>query len=80
MTEQIVHTVIDVRELASCHERHSAIFSTFDNLAVGEALVIIVDHDPKPLNGKFTEQRAGQFRWDYLEAGPVVWRVQISRT
>jgi uncharacterized protein (DUF2249 family) len=79
MANQTSHTVIDVRELSSCKDRHSTIFSTFEILAAREAFVIMVDHDPKPLRGKFEERYPGQFTWDYLEAGPEVWRVQISR-
>jgi uncharacterized protein (DUF2249 family) len=37
------------------------------------------DHDPFPLRYQFEATRTGQFSWDYLEAGPVVWRVAIGK-
>jgi uncharacterized protein (DUF2249 family) len=79
MIDRTIQTVIDARTLPSCQERHAAIFNTFDNLSEGEALEVNIDHDPRPLKGKFEEQRTGRFTWDYLEAGPVVWRVRIGR-
>ena len=39
---------IDVRTIAP-RERHPLIFRTFGDLAAGEALQLVNDHDPKPL-------------------------------
>lgn len=47
-------TTLDVRDLPPA-ERHPRIHEAFDRLAPGEALVIVNDHDPKPL---FYEMRA----------------------
>ncbi|MBI5564333.1 MAG: DUF2249 domain-containing protein [Chloroflexi bacterium] len=71
-------TLVDVRPVAPA-QRHPLIFGTFEKLAAGEALVLINDHDPKPLFYQFMFERNGQFSWDYLEQGPVVWRVRIGR-
>lgn len=72
-------TMIDVREIAP-RERHPLIFQTFDELAAGDAFELVNDHDPKPLYYQFMAERPGQLDWDYLEEGPEVWRVRISKT
>ena len=70
---------IDVRTVAP-RDRHPLIFSTFGGLAAGQALELVNDHDPRPLYDQFNAQMPGQFAWDYLEAGPGLWRVAITRT
>lgn len=69
---------IDVRTIPP-YERHAQIFGQFDALAVGEALEIVNDHDPVPLRRQFESRTPGQFEWNYLQAGPALWRVQIAR-
>lgn len=69
---------LDVREIVP-RERHPLIFQTFDQLAPGEAFVLVNDHDPKPLYYQFAAERAGQVEWEYLEQGPDVWRVRVGR-
>ena len=56
-----------------------AVFGRFDALQPGQALQLVNDHDPQPLRSQFDDRRFGQFEWAALEAGPVVWRVQITR-
>lgn len=69
---------IDVREIPPIN-RHPLIFETFDALENGEAFELVNDHDPKPLYYQFLHERPEQFQWQYLEEGPEVWRVAISR-
>lgn len=69
---------LDVRVIPP-REKHPTIFSTFSALAPGESFVLVNDHDPKPLRYQFDFEHAGQFGWEYLEEGPAVWRVEISR-
>ncbi len=59
--------------------RHELIFETFTDLPVGQAYVLVNDHDPKPLRYQFEAENAGEFSWQYLEQGPLVWRVRIGR-
>jgi len=42
-------------------------------------IVLVNDHDPKPLWYQFEAEYAGAFAWDYLEQGPEVWRVRVGR-
>jgi len=71
-------TTIDVRPIAP-RERHPLIFGSFDALAAGEALLLINDHDPKPLFYQFQAESKVAFTWDYLENGPEVWQVKIGK-
>lgn len=77
-TPQSFKTTVDVRTIAP-RERHPLIFGTFDRLAAGEALLLVNDHDPKPLFYQFQAESKGEFTWDYLESGPEVWQVKIGK-
>ncbi|HSJ05945.1 MAG TPA: DUF2249 domain-containing protein [Longimicrobiales bacterium] len=69
---------LDVRVIPP-REKHPAIFTTFDALAAGESFVLVNDHDPFPLRYQFEAEHPDGFEWQYLERGPVVWRVLIGR-
>jgi uncharacterized protein (DUF2249 family)/hemerythrin-like domain-containing protein len=69
---------VDLRQIPP-PQRHPLIFSTFGTLAPGEAMILVNDHDPKPLYYQFQATMPGQFAWDYLENGPEVWRVEIRK-
>jgi uncharacterized protein (DUF2249 family) len=69
---------LDVRVIPP-REKHPTIFHTFDALAPGESFILVNDHDPFPLRYQFEAERTGTFTWEYLEQGPQVWRVEISR-
>ncbi|MBX7119372.1 MAG: DUF2249 domain-containing protein [Gemmatimonadaceae bacterium] len=69
---------LDVRVIPP-REKHPTIFGTFAALKPGESFVLVNDHDPKPLRFQLEFEYAGQFGWTYLEEGPAVWRVEISR-
>lgn len=79
MTTSSTKTTIDVRAIAP-RDRHPLIFGTFANLAPDEALLLVNDHDPKPLFYQFQAEHGGEFSWQYLEEGPEVWQVRIGRT
>ena len=70
---------LDVRVIPP-RDKHPTIFNTFDGLASGQSMVIINDHDPRPLRYQFAAERAEQFAWTYLEQGPQTWRVRIDRS
>jgi uncharacterized protein (DUF2249 family) len=77
-TESRTERVLDVRVIPP-REKHPAIFETFKALEPGGSFVLVNDHDPKPLRYQFEFEHAGEFGWEYLEQGPAVWRVRISR-
>lgn len=71
-------THIDVRVLPP-FERHPQIFGTLHTLTPGKVLHITSDHEPRPLQYQLETALPGKFSWEYLEQGPEVWRVEITR-
>ncbi|HEX5414709.1 MAG TPA: DUF2249 domain-containing protein, partial [Chloroflexota bacterium] len=69
---------VDVREIPPA-ERHHTIFHLFGTLPDEEAMEVIADHDPRPLYYSFQRTHGERFSWSYLEQGPDVWRVLITR-
>lgn len=69
---------LDVRTLAH-GSRHEIIFARLDALAAGGQLVIVNDHDPKPLRFQLDAAWPDTFDWDYLDAGPTLWRIAVTR-
>lgn len=59
--------------------RHGMIMEAFDRLEPGEYLELSNDHDPKPLHYQFMMERENTFTWEYLQEGPLLWRVAIGR-
>lgn len=78
MTNPTLPARVDVR-IVEPRERHPLIFSTFGSLANGQSMELVNDHDPKPLYYQFEAQMPGRFAWEYLERGPDIWRVAITR-
>ncbi|MGO3326925.1 DUF2249 domain-containing protein [Gordonia sp. (in: high G+C Gram-positive bacteria)] len=70
---------LDVREIPK-PQRHPKIFSLFDSLAVGDAVILVNDHDPRHLHDEFEADRAGGYSWDYLVREKRDYQVRISKT
>ncbi len=60
-------------------QKHPVIFEIYDELHPGEAFLIDNDHDPKPLYYQLLAERGPVFGWEYLENGPELWKVKISK-
>jgi iron-sulfur cluster repair di-iron protein len=60
-------------------QKHPTIFACFDKLEEGQSLIIHNDHDPKPLYYQLLGERGSIFDWEYLEEGPVWWKVRIAK-
>lgn len=69
---------LDVRAIPK-PQRHALIHDRFAELAVGDAFVLVNDHDPRHLRDQFERDLAGSFAWTYDQAGPQEWRVRLSR-
>ena len=59
--------------------KHPTIFARFDELAPGESLILYNDHDPCTLYYQLISQRGDIFTWDYLEQGPEMYRIKITK-
>jgi uncharacterized protein (DUF2249 family) len=77
MSEQ-KQVTLDVRELPPW-ERHPLIFDTFDGLKPEESILLINDHDPRPLHYQFEAERHGQYTWESEEKAPREWVAVIKK-
>ncbi len=59
--------------------KHKTIIQTFDDLLPGESFIIHNDHDPKPLYHELIRKKGDILTFDYLENGPVLWRVLVTK-
>lgn len=69
---------IDITQLPPSG-RHEAIFSTFERLEQRDKMILSADHDPQPVYYELKAKYPKCFTWDYMEEGPKVWRVLITR-
>lgn len=58
-------------------DRYSFIYKSFTNLALGESLTIVNNHDPLPSLFQLTDFGEENFAHEYLEEGPTQWTVKI---
>lgn len=58
--------------------KHETIFGEFNKLKPGNSLVILNDHNPRPLYFHLLNMHGEIFNWEYLEEGPEWWKVRIS--
>ena len=69
---------LDVRVIPP-RDKHPTIFRTFDGLEKGQSMILINDHDPRPLRYQLDADHPGTLVWTYPAQGPEIWRVQIDR-
>ncbi len=69
---------LDVRVIPP-RDKHPTIFRAFEDLKKGESMILINDHDPRPLRYQLEAEHPGTFEWTYQAQGPEIWRVQIAR-
>lgn len=70
--------LLDVRTLPG-PQRHPRIFALLDQLSPGEELVLINDHEPKPLRYQIQANQPDCFEWDPRETATHEWTVRIRR-
>jgi len=71
--------VVNVKEISKEMRDPSIIMKAFNELAPGESIELINDHEPRPLLAKFQAEHAGEFEWWPLEQGPETWRIRIKK-
>jgi len=70
---------LDVRPIEPKH-RFEQIIGTYHDLAPGETLELIVDHDPKCMYYTLEAEHGPEtFSFEYLDDGPKVWRVHVEK-
>ena len=71
--------VLDIRPTEPKH-RFETIMSAYESLPAGSSLHLIVDHDPRCMYYTLqATQGDAAFRFEYLEEGPLVWQVVVTR-
>ncbi|MFZ3127679.1 MAG: DUF2249 domain-containing protein [Rhodoferax sp.] len=60
-------------------DRRTLVFWTFDQLGVDMTMELVNDHDPVTLRSQFELDKPNLFSWEYLESGPEVWRVAVTK-
>lgn len=70
--------VLDVRDIPHAI-RHATVFGAFDAVPPGGALQLVAHHDPIPLLHQLDQRADGRLAVSYLERGPEVWRLLLSR-
>ena len=73
-----VTLTLDVRTIPP-PRRHPRIFGLLDQLAPGQEMVLINDHEPKPLWYQIQTSQPGCFAWDPQLTGAHEWTVRIRR-
>jgi uncharacterized protein (DUF2249 family) len=68
----------DVRDIP-CQVKHPQIMQRWFALPVGAHFVLINDHDPAPLYYQFNALFPEAFTWEYLEHGPEVFQIKITK-
>lgn len=69
---------LDVRGLPK-PDKHPAIFAAYASLPVGAALILVNNHDPRHLHDEFEMDHPGSYDWEYVQSGPQVWRIRITK-
>jgi uncharacterized protein (DUF2249 family) len=60
--------------------RYDEIMSAYEALGKGDTMQLIVDHDPKCMYYTLRATRgADSFSFDYVQDGPEVWEVLVTR-
>ncbi|MGH2390832.1 MAG: DUF2249 domain-containing protein [Chloroflexota bacterium] len=70
--------VLDVRTIPP-PQRHPRIFEALDKLAPGQELLLMNDHEPKPLRYQIQATQPESFDWDPRQTGIHEWTVRIRR-
>lgn len=68
----------DAREIP-CQIKHPLIMQRWFALPVGAHFILVNDHDPEPLYYQFNALFPQAFAWDYVERGPEVFQIKITK-
>lgn len=70
--------VLDVRQIPHAI-RHATIFGALGAIANGFSIDLIADHNPLPLLAQLEQTNPGDFTVTYLEDGPELWKLRLTR-
>lgn len=61
-------------------QRHARIFAMFEALLAGQRLMILSDHEPRPLHAQLELRYGRRFAWEQRQLGDGRWEVAIARS
>ena len=70
--------VLDVRQIPHAI-RHATIFGALGAITPGSSIDLVADHNPLPLLAQLDQRNPGEFAVTYLENGPEVWKLHVTR-
>ncbi len=70
--------LLDARDIP-CEARQSQVFSRARGLVPGDYFVLVNTINPVPMRYLLEDAHPGCFTWDYLQNGPDLYAVRISR-
>lgn len=70
--------IVDLRHIMG-PVRNAMVYSTFRELDPGASVILVSDQDPSALCRELEQEYLKEFSWSYVERGPVIWQVAISR-
>ena len=74
-----IDTILDIRPTPP-KDRFDTIMSAYEALELGGTMHLIVDHDPRCMYYTLQATRGDDaFRFEYVEDGPDVWQVLVTR-
>lgn len=79
-TPQAADYEIDVRQVPR-NERHPLVFAEYEQLDLGQSVILVNDHEPRHLREEFDRELAGSFAWE-PEPGSSDengWRIRITK-
>ncbi len=76
--ETTTENILDVTQLAPL-VKHSTIFARIAELHPGQSLILHNDHDPAPLRHQLGHTHPGTIGWEYIEKGPLSWKVKLTK-
>ena len=78
MTQVTQAVEVDTRPMPA-KDRRTLVFWTFEQLGVDMTMELVSDQDPLTLRSQFELDKPNLFSWEYLESGPEVWRVAVTK-
>jgi uncharacterized protein (DUF2249 family) len=77
---QHARTLLDVRPTEP-KNRFETIMGAYGSLPPGSTLELVVDHDPRCMYYTLQATEGDEsFTFHYLEDGPDIWRVEVTRS
>lgn len=74
-----IRTHLDVRPVEP-KQRFDRIMGAYEELGESGRMELVVDHDPLCMYYTLRATRGAEtFTFEYLESGPEVWRVELTR-